>query len=71
MKAERKVKLRKIERQKKAKQNYHLKRIEKKYDVIIGETIELYKDKTMGELWAALDIIKDKMRKELKEAGIE
>lgn len=55
------------ERRKKAQ----LDKIIKRYDVLVEQTIDLYHDKTMGELWAALDVLKDQMRKELKAIGIK
>lgn len=44
-----------------------LKKIEQKYDKIIGEVIERNKDKTMGELWGELDQVKEQMGKEIDE----
>lgn len=45
--------------------------IEAKYQVKVDKTFKLYYDKTWGELWDALDVLKEQMRKELKEIGIE
>lgn len=44
-----------------------LKKIEEKYEKIIGEVIERNKDKTMGELWGELDQVKEQMGKEIDE----
>lgn len=44
-----------------------LKKIEQKYEKIIGEVIERNKDKTMGELWGELDQVKEQMGKEIDE----
>ena len=41
-----------------------------KYERKIRKTINKNWDKSMGELWAELDIIKAKMAEELKEFGI-
>lgn len=40
-------------------------RIEKKYEKIIAQVIEEYKNKSMEEFWAKLDEIKAQMGKEL------
>ncbi len=46
------------------------RRIERKYEKRIGELIEEYKDKTMGELWPKFDELKLQMKKEFDKAGI-
>ena len=46
------------------------RRIEKKYEKKIGQLIEEYKDKTMGELWAKFDELKLQMKQEFDKAGI-
>lgn len=45
-------------------------RIIKKYEKLVGKTIDSMKDATMGELWARLDILKKDMVNELNEAGV-
>lgn len=42
-------------------------KIEKKYDVIIGEVLKRNQNKTMGELWGELDQVKEQMGKEIDE----
>ena len=44
--------------------------IEAKYNAKIKRTIRRYRDRTMGELWKALDKLKNKMRAELEEHGL-
>lgn len=44
--------------------------IEAKYDAKIRRTIRRYRDRTMGELWEALDKLKAKMRAEMEEHGL-
>ena len=46
------------------------RRIEKKYDKLIAETIKRMKESTMGELWAELDKLKAQMREDYKKAGV-
>ncbi len=46
------------------------RRIERKYENKIGQIIEDYKDKTMGELWAKFDELKIQMKQEFDKAGI-
>ena len=46
------------------------RRIERKYEKKIGELIEQYKDKTMGELWSKFDELKLQMKQEFDKAGI-
>lgn len=46
------------------------RRIERKYENKIGQLIEEYKDKTMGELWAKFDELKIQMKQEFDKAGI-
>lgn len=46
------------------------RRIERKYEKKIGELIEEYKDKTMGELWVRFDELKIQMKQEFDKAGI-
>lgn len=45
-------------------------RIIKKYDKLVGKTIDKMKDASMAELWAELDILKKDMVNELNEAGV-
>lgn len=44
-------------------------KIEKKYDVIIGEVLKRNQNKTMGELWGELDQVKEQMGKEIDEVN--
>lgn len=46
------------------------RRIERKYEKKIGQLIEEYKDKTMGELWTRFDELKIQMKQEFDKAGI-
>lgn len=46
------------------------RKIEKKYEKIIGEIIEEYKDRTMGELWSKFEELKQQMKQEFDKAGI-
>lgn len=46
------------------------RRIERKYEKKIGELIEQYKDKPMGELWSKFDELKLQMKQEFDKAGI-
>lgn len=43
--------------------------IEQRYEKLIGLKLEQYKDKTMGELWVALDVIKKQMKEDLQRNG--
>lgn len=43
--------------------------IEQRYEKLIGLKIEQYKDKTMGELWTALDVLKRQMKEDLQRNG--
>lgn len=49
------------------RQKRQLKIIEKKYDKLIAEVLEKYRDKTMEELWGALDELKQQMGQEINE----
>lgn len=44
--------------------------IEAKYNEKVKRTIRRYRERTMGELWQALDKLKDKMRAEMEEYGL-
>lgn len=44
--------------------------IEAKYNEKVKRTIRRYRERTMGELWKALDKLKDKMRAEMEEYGL-
>lgn len=46
------------------------RKIEKKYEKIIGEIIEEYKDRTIGELWSKFEELKQQMKQEFDKAGI-
>lgn len=41
--------------------------LEKKYERKIAKTMRAYGNRTMGELWEALDKLKEEMRKEVEE----
>lgn len=41
--------------------------LENKYERKIAKTFKAYGNKTMGELWEALDKLKEEMRKEVEE----
>lgn len=41
--------------------------LENKYERKIGKTFKAYGNKTMAELWEALDKLKEEMRKEVEE----
>jgi hypothetical protein len=43
--------------------------IEQRYEKLIGLKIEQMKDKTMGELWTELDVLKRKLKNDLKRNG--
>lgn len=43
--------------------------IEQRYEKLIGLKLEQYKDKTMGELWVVLDVLKRQMKEDLKRNG--
>lgn len=49
------------------RQKVRMHRLEKKYSKIIEKVLKEYKDKdkTMGELWEALDKIKAEMKEEM------
>lgn len=49
---------------------YALRRIERKYEYLIGSLLDNYKDKTMGEFWGALDNLKSQMKEEMRIAGV-
>ena len=72
-----KIKIPKLTKeQKMAKAKESIKRqqlaiIKAKYDVKIQKTLRKFEDKTWAELWVALDILKEEMRKELEAIGIK
>lgn len=43
--------------------------IEQRYEKLIGLKIEQMKDKTMGELWTELDVLKRKLKNDLERNG--
>lgn len=51
-------------------ENKKQRRIEKKYERLIAQAIEDYKDKTMEELFKYLDELKEEMKKELIRVGV-
>jgi hypothetical protein len=51
-------------------ENKKQRRIEKKYERLIAQAIEDYKDKTMEELFKYLDELKEDMKKELIRVGV-
>lgn len=46
------------------------RRIEKKYDRLIKQALIDYNDRSMGELFEYLDILKAEMKQELIKAGV-
>ena len=67
-------KLTKEQRMAKAKESIkrqQLAIIKAKYDVKMQKTMRKFADKTWAELWVALDILKEEMRKELEAIGIK
>ena len=51
-------------------ENKKQRRIERKYNNLIGQALIDYKDKTMGELWEYLDKLKADMEQEFIDAGV-
>ena len=51
-------------------ENKKQRRIEKKYERLIAQAIEDYKDKTIEELFKYLDELKEEMKKELIRVGV-
>ena len=51
-------------------ENKKQRRIEKKYERLIAQAINDYKDKTMEELFKYLDELKEEMKKELIRVGV-
>lgn len=47
------------------------RRIERKYEKLIGDLVEEYKDRSMGELWAKFEEVKLQMKQEFDKAGIK
>lgn len=47
------------------------RRIEKKYEKLIGQKLKQMKDNTMGEFWAELDKLKQQMAEEFEKAGVK
>ena len=45
--------------------------IEAKYEGLIAETLERMKERTMAELWAALEALKAEMAAEAEKAGVD
>lgn len=52
------------------KQAILMAQIEAKYNEKIKRAIRRYNDRTMEELWKALDKLKAKMRQEMEDAGL-
>jgi predicted HTH transcriptional regulator len=48
-------------------QNEKMELLERKYERKIAKTIKAYGNRTMGELWEALDKLKEEMRKEVEK----
>lgn len=46
-------------------------RILNKYSKLIDQTIKEMSNRTMGEFWDALDLLKAKMAAELEKAGVK
>lgn len=51
-------------------ENKKQRRIEKKYERIINQALEDFKDKPMGEFWEYCEQLKEQMRIELIKAGV-
>ncbi len=51
-------------------ENKKQRRIERKYNNLIGQALIDYADKSMGELWEYLDKLKEEMRQEFIKAGL-
>lgn len=51
-------------------ENKKQRRIEKKYDRLIKQALIDYNDRSMGELFEYLDILKAEMKQELIKAGV-
>lgn len=47
------------------------RRIERKYEKLIGNLVEEYKDRSMGELWEKFEEVKLQMKQEFDKAGIK
>lgn len=71
IKTPKEVKKQKLKLVQKKLQKQQLAIIEAKYDVKIQKTLRAYNDKTMEELWIALDLLKEQMSKELEQLGIK
>lgn len=50
-------------------ENKKQRRIERKYNRLIGQALIDYNDRTMGELFEYLDMLKAEMEQELIKAG--
>jgi hypothetical protein len=50
-------------------ENKKQRRIERKYNKLIGQALIDYNDRTMGELFEYLDMLKAEMEQELIKAG--
>lgn len=51
-------------------ENKKQRRIERKYNNLIGQALIDYNDRSMGELFEYLDILKAQMQEELIKAGV-
>lgn len=51
-------------------ENKKQRRIEKKYDRLIKQALIDFNDRSMGELFEYLDILKAEMKQELIKAGV-
>lgn len=51
-------------------ENKKQRRIEKKYERIVNQALEEYKDKPFNEFWDYCDQLKEQMRLELIKAGV-
>ena len=51
-------------------ENKKQRRIERKYDRLIAQALIDYNDKSIGELFDYLDILKAQMQQELIKAGV-
>lgn len=50
--------------------NKKQRRIEKKYERLVGQALEDYADKSMGEFWEYCEQLKQEMKKELIRVGV-
>lgn len=51
-------------------ENKKQRRIEKKYEKIVNQALEDYKDRSIGEFWEYCDKLKEQMKQELIRVGV-